>query len=268
MESGRTLPLIRQADPDVYLLKLFLRGSGKVWHENHRTDVQPGGFLLLDSSLPYRFQLSDHNGLAETLVVQVPRGQLALPSGQIDRPISMPFHSRDGVGAVFHSYLVELMKQADDYGGTANNALSTATLHLLNAMFGQWLDGPYEYDDQPGALLAQIHLFIEQRLGDPGLTPDVIAATHQISTRHLHRIFRHEGVGIAGWIRRRRLENCRRDLTDPQLRSQSVHGIAKRWGFSDGAHFSRLFRTTFGMPPGAYRRSALRPDGGRGLSSH
>ena len=61
---------------------------------------------------------------------------------------------------------------------------------------------------------------------------------------------------MAGWIRERRLERCRRDLTDPTLADWSVTAIALRWGLTDPAHFSRAFRTAYGLSPTEYRRAA------------
>jgi hypothetical protein len=61
----------------------------------------------------------------------------------------------------------------------------------------------------------------------------------------------------SGWIRQRRLERCRRDLLDPALGDRSVGAIAARWGLIDAAHFSRLFRAAYGLPPGEYRLAAM-----------
>jgi transcriptional regulator GlxA family with amidase domain len=61
---------------------------------------------------------------------------------------------------------------------------------------------------------------------------------------------------VAGWIRSRRLERCRRDLADPSLAAHPVAAIATRWGFASAADFSRAFRTAHGVPPAEYRRFA------------
>jgi AraC-like DNA-binding protein len=50
---------------------------------------------------------------------------------------------------------------------------------------------------------------------------------------------------------------CRRDLLDPALRDRPVSAIAARWGITDPAHFSRLFRATYGVPPSEYRDLGL-----------
>jgi AraC-like DNA-binding protein len=58
---------------------------------------------------------------------------------------------------------------------------------------------------------------------------------------------------VADWIRSRRLERCRRDLLDPALATRTVEAIGERWGLTDAAHFSRVFRRRFGAPPAEYR---------------
>ena len=106
------------------------------------------------------------------------------------------------------------------------------------------------------AMLTTIQAFICQHLGDPGLSPAAVAAAHHMSLRSLHQLFHDEGLTVAGWTRARRMERCRRDLSDPALESRPVAAIAMRWGFSSAADFSRAFRAAHGMPPAEYRRSA------------
>jgi AraC-like DNA-binding protein len=99
----------------------------------------------------------------------------------------------------------------------------------------------------------RIHGSIEARLGDPALSPGSLAAEHPISVRYLHKLFETQQATVADWIKRRRLERCRRDLLDPARRAEPVGGIGARWGLPNAAHFSRLFRTAYGVPPVEYR---------------
>jgi AraC-like DNA-binding protein len=64
-------------------------------------------------------------------------------------------------------------------------------------------------------LLLRVQAFIEERLGDPALSPGMIAAANHISLRYLHKLFEPQSRTVAGFIRERRLERCRRDLADP-----------------------------------------------------
>ena len=97
--------------------------------------------------------------------------------------------------------------------------------------------------------------YIEQNLGDMDLTPDRVALAQNVSTRTLHRLFEADGHTISGWIRLRRLEHCRMDLTDRASGELSISRIGARWGLYDAAHFSRLFKSSYGVSPRAYRLS-------------
>ena len=86
------------------------------------------------------------------------------------------------------------------------------------------------------------------RAGHAGVGPGGVAA-HALSLRSLHKLFEPHETTVAGWVRRRRLERCRRDLVDPALRSRLVSAIGARWGLANPAHFSRLFRAAYGLSP-------------------
>lgn len=101
-----------------------------------------------------------------------------------------------------------------------------------------------------------VQKYIRAHLADPELSPGTVADAHHISLRHLHRLFRQHGLTVAAWIRRQRLEGCWRDLTDAAMFSQPIQVIASRWGFTDNAHFSRVFRAAYGFPPSHLRRRA------------
>ena len=70
------------------------------------------------------------------------------------------------------------------------------------------------------------------------------------------RAFAETPWSVCGWIRHRRLEQCRQDLADPAQERLSITHIAFRWGFNDVAHFSRSFRETYQQSPRDLRRRA------------
>ncbi|MEU5347180.1 helix-turn-helix transcriptional regulator [Streptomyces sp. NPDC020766] len=107
------------------------------------------------------------------------------------------------------------------------------------------------------ALMAGIHSFFERNLADPQLSPATVAASHHISVRYLHKLFQPQGIAVSAWIRLRRLEHCRRDLTDAQLSDKPIGFLSARWGFVHASEFTRVFRREYGIPPSAYRQEAL-----------
>ncbi|MFI6870825.1 helix-turn-helix domain-containing protein [Nocardia sp. NPDC050406] len=133
--------------------------------------------------------------------------------------------------------------------------LSSAVVDLVSVALAERTDSALVLGSEAGqrTLLPRIQSFIDERLGDPELCPEMIAAAHHISTRYLYKLFRAEGCGVAEWIRGRRLERCRADLLDPAARGRTAHAIATRWGFTSPAHFTRIFRRAYGFPPGEFR---------------
>ena len=106
------------------------------------------------------------------------------------------------------------------------------------------------------SLLHRICEDVETRMHDPDLTLSDVAAAHNVSTRYLQKLFENAGESFTHFLRQRRLERCRADLTDPALAALSISEICFRWGFNDAAHFSRSFRDRFGSSPRAYRHEA------------
>ena len=101
-------------------------------------------------------------------------------------------------------------------------------------------------------LYQRITSFIEKRLDDPELSPVMLARAHHVSTRYLHLIFSERGKTVAAWVKERRLAQCRAELANSG-RDRSVTDIAMNWGFSDLAHFSRSFRSAYGVSPLKFR---------------
>jgi AraC-like DNA-binding protein len=140
----------------------------------------------------------------------------------------------------------EMWKAEDETAAleTYFNILSACIGHCkANVSVGQRCD----------ELTSRIQSFIETHLTEPTTGPAEIAAAVGISVRHLHRLFSLRGHTVGDWIRGRRLLQCRRDLADPRLRERTITEIAFFWGFSDSAHFSRCFRTQFGICPRVFR---------------
>ena len=103
-------------------------------------------------------------------------------------------------------------------------------------------------------LRAEVEAFIERRLRDPDLDVRQIAAAHYVSPRTLYRLFDGPGESVAGYIRGRRLDRCRREiLARPDL---PLVAICERWGMGDPKHFARKYRARFGESPQETRLQA------------
>lgn len=259
MVCRRTPRLIRRSDPETYHLSLVRQGiAGASWGKRDAT-YRPSDLHVQDSSRSCTtWAESDRGETISTVGLEIPRTLLSLPQSLADRMIGHPLPGREGIGELLSHCLVQLSSDPDAYRPSDGPRLGTVLVDLVSALFAHTLEAERALvpESRQRALVLRVRAFIDQHLHDPDLTPASIAAAHHISISYLYRVFRTDGITVAGWIRRQRLERARRDLADPALRNLPVHQVAARWGFPHPAVFTRAFRTAYDVSPSEYRREA------------
>ncbi|MER7460069.1 helix-turn-helix domain-containing protein [Micromonospora sp. NPDC126480] len=268
LTGWRTPRLIRQADPEVFQVAMVISGSSEISAHRRATPMGRTDFTLLDWSRPHRLAHRSTRGgreQAASVTATFPRALLPISPDRVERMTAALMPGTEGPGALLAQHLNHITRHPEQFRVAAAPRLADLTLSLVAAMLAHHLDAeddlPVEVRQQ--ATLTQINAFIDRHLGDPALTPRAVAEAHRLSVRTLHRLFEDEPEGVAGSIRRRRLDRCRADLADPLLRHEPVRRVGRRWGFTDPTHFSRSFRAAYGLSPRAYRELHLSgPTGG------
>nr|WP_260860257.1 helix-turn-helix transcriptional regulator [Streptomyces cupreus] len=92
------------------------------------------------------------------------------------------------------------------------------------------------------------------------MSPQDIADQHGISLRYLHRLFQLHGTTVNAWVRARRLEAAREELTQPGAAHRSIAAVGGRWGFANPSHCSRTFRARYGVSPVQWRSASAAGD--------
>lgn len=256
MRYLRPAKLVRQSDPEQFLLALNLRGGLGVEIARREAQASLHDFLFYDTSHPFTGWTADGGETASQLLVQIPKALFPLPPRTTGKLVAERLPGREGIGALLANFLADLTRHAPTYQPADVARLATITVDLVAAACAHHFEAEpvLPGEARRRVLRTRIHDFVQRRLGDPGLSPGAIAAAHGISLRYLHDLFHGEGVTVAAWIRQRRLERCRRDLADPHLTGRSIERIAVRWGFPSAVHFSRVFRAAYGIAPRDYRQ--------------
>ncbi|MFF0447522.1 helix-turn-helix domain-containing protein [Streptomyces sp. NPDC004609] len=259
LRARRTAGLVRRSDPELYLLCLVVEGQGGFVQAGREAVLEAGDLWFASTSLPYKGWLGSDGRRVAMKDILLPRALLPLPSGRADRLIGKRISGRDGIGALLAQFLTGLVAQPSLHGRPSDSArLGTVVLDLSVALLGHHLGTSAAPEAHPQALAVRIDAFVHQHLGDPRLGPETVARAHHISTRSLNRHFQRRGTTVSAYIRELRLDRVRRDLADPRLSARSIHSIAARWGFPQHAHFSRAFRTAYGITPSEHRDNARR----------
>ncbi|WP_265566362.1 helix-turn-helix domain-containing protein [Streptomyces hygroscopicus] len=234
--------------PDEYMLVgLQSRGTGVVVQDGRVARLEPGEFALYDTTLPYTLHFPER---FEMIVFQMPRQAMRLPECDLRRITGVTIGPDQGLAALVVPLLSRLSAEAGSYRPEVGEMLARNVADLLTTVVAERLgQDATESDAAQQTLLLRIRAYIDSQLAEPSLSVETIAAAHHISPRHLQRLFQRQDETVGGWIRRRRLEECRRELARPRRTRPAVAAVAHRWGFFSAAHFSRAFRTAYGMSP-------------------
>ena len=126
---------------------------------------------------------------------------------------------------------------------------TTLAQRLLLALSGAPAVGAEQAPLPDDQLVARAIHHLDQRLGD-AWTIASLAETVGVSREHLTRVFTaRTGTTPAAWLRHRRIATAARRLRG----GEQVAAIARSCGFSDPAHFARIFRRHTGTTPGRFR---------------
>ncbi|MFI7504054.1 helix-turn-helix domain-containing protein [Streptomyces sp. NPDC049687] len=257
LKFHRTAKLVRQSDPETYHLSLLLKGEGAaVWGRRQAT-YRINDFHTNSSSRSW--EVATGSDPVTIVGVELPRALVPVPGHRVDRVLGGLISGREGTGALLAQILRQLISDTRPYRPSDAPRLGTVVADLVTAAFAHAVDDDRSLPPETRSRTLVLHVksYVRRHLGDPDLTPDRIAAAHHISRSYLYRLFRDEGLGIAAYIRDQRLEHARRDLSDPDLRTEPIHAVAVRWGFPRAAEFTRAFRTAYGVPPSELRERAL-----------
>ncbi|WP_244315543.1 helix-turn-helix domain-containing protein [Streptomyces albidochromogenes] len=254
--SRRTLAHVRRGDPEHLQLALITQGAFKITQRSSES-VVAGGLVLTDTSRPS--EGTSIGGQVETVVLQIPRPALALRPDRMDRLLAQSMAADAGSGAILADFLRTLLRHGPRCRPQELRAMGSIALELATAFLAQQLGDPGEAPAEARAqeTRQRIYRFIENNLGDPQLTPQVIADRHNLSLRGLYALFGDQDLGIAARIRQSRLERAHADLASREVSGQPVQAIAARWGFSSATAFSRAFRETYGITPTEHRALSL-----------
>ncbi|MFE6410970.1 helix-turn-helix domain-containing protein [Streptomyces sp. NPDC057837] len=246
----------RGDDGFLYLARID-RPSRTITRDGTEVTLLPKGLVFCD---PARRRLAQAGDDGRMTVFRIARRHLGVPDPDLDRVVGASVPGR-GLGALVSDFLAALATEARSPRPLIGDRLARGALDLVAALVMDLLQTPAPQEAEPGRradteMLTRIRAYIEARLREPGLSPGSIALAHHISVRYLHKLFQSDGTTVGRWVRQRRLDSCRRELSRTPNRRITVAAVANRWGFSSPAHFSRTFREAYGMTPSQWQARA------------
>lgn len=252
----RTRSRIARSHHDVFLLSLQTFGRGIVSQDGRTAILEPGDFVLYDTTRPYDLTFADD---FSQLVLRLPRKLVSSRLADAEGLTALRIEGDRGAGRLAAGFIRQLHEQLDQLDPMSAQRLHASVVDMLATAIGAQLGALPPATREPNILIRQrIRMFIEAQIADPDLSCEMIAARNGISDRYLRKLFESSGETVSELIWGRRLDQAKRDLANPLMGHVAITSIGYDVGFKDPAHFSRAFKSRFGIGPRDYRRSEQR----------
>ncbi|MDH2413906.1 helix-turn-helix domain-containing protein [Nocardioides sp. CER19] len=252
--SGLFIEVTRERDDTAPTIAMMLGSRAQATREQfgHTIEQRAGVVDMVELNQPHKtWNHSSRNGWC----LKAPADALALPPVLIRRARAALLSSP--LQAVYASHLKRLTTSAATLAeDPAAPDLGAATIALSRALISSAAgDGVHAREALHESLVPRIQVFVREHLRDPDLTPETIASAHHISVRLLYRVMAEAGLQLEQWVIDQRLEGARSDLASAVGRHKSIAAIAHQWAFATPSHFSRRFRTKYGLTPREWQRT-------------
>jgi AraC-like DNA-binding protein len=242
-----------------FFLRVLLQGQLTFRHDGGDVHLDEGDLVLTDAALPYTLI---YEKPCSTVMLIVTEDDLRKHLPSPDEVVGVKLPGATGLSRTASLMMRSVWEQAD-VGFPPELGTRVADC-LLNVFATAWTATKGSVIPETASVAARrirIKRHIEANLCDPELSVRSVAAAFGLSTRYLHFLFTSENETVLSFIRRRRVEECCKQLTDILWQRRTITELAFGWGFNNMTHFARVFRNQYGVSPRAYRKSHFSQDG-------
>ena len=252
----RTRKHILPSQQRLYSFLLQASGSSTLSHCGQEAQLTAGDFALCDSSAPHNFTVDD-NSIVIMLRIDAKTLNKHLPTPE--RFCGLHLKNQVGLTATMATMLERLNKQLEKgFTSTYDERFAQNLLEMLSMSYAIGFDLEPDVSAVLRGRHAEVIRYIEDNLRDPNLSPASIAEGMRISPRYLRTIFASSGEKVSSYVIRRRLEECAKQIRDPNWCGHTLTEIAFGWGFNSASHFTRTFHEHHGVAPREYRRRMIK----------
>lgn len=248
--GSRLAKEISSDDLETVIIQLVLSGRERFTIDSRCFELLPGDVLLWNTTRPIKFDVTE----------KLHKISVLMPLARLRNWLPGSWHlinnkyARGSTTASMLCSLIQSMAPEFLSGKLENSeALTDALIGTMVSTLGPPTSrGEFCERHQ----LIQIKRFIDRHLGNPDLSLPYIAFAHRISLRHLHSLFESQGQTALQYVIHQRLLRCQRDLSNPAMSGRTITEIALGWGFQHSTHFSRRFKSQFGLTPHEFRHAS------------
>ncbi len=232
---------IRKDQRDCFMLWLMLDGSTQLYQDGRHVRLARGDLVLQDQSRPFDLEFGP---LSHALMLAIPRPLLLTRLTAVDRMAARRIDAQSSMGPLAGALIQEVFSMEQSRDDRLEKRLSTSVLDLLSTVFDSELALP-SLAMRREQRLEEIKAYMLAHLQNCELDVETLAQAASMSLRSLYRLFAREAITPMQWLWEQRLIASYRLLDEGS--GGRVTDVALACGFKDVSHFSRVFRSRFGV---------------------
>jgi AraC family transcriptional activator of tynA and feaB len=229
-----------------YLISLQRRGRCHITQGDDEIVLEPGEIAIVDGQTEFRVAFPQP---VRRIVAVIPKQVLDSRTPWLRDARNRKISNSSRFAALTRDHLLDLADGEQELRESEASVLSDNLCNLLALSFANKPADARQSELQLAALLA----YCRRNLGNPELSPQMVAARFGMSVRTVHLRFERLDQTFGRWVLDSRLEQCAAALRDSSERTTSISEIAYRCGFNDLSHFNRAFRARFTRTPREWR---------------
>lgn len=239
---------------DCYFAVLLTSGRYKLEQGGREVFLKPGEMSFYDATQPHRITIPDK---FSKILISIPRPLLDKRLINAGNLTATKLPTKNGIGAIAASLIESTTQQLNTISAVNFQQLAMPVLDLFTLLISEQKAGLSSLSHHQTYALLRVKQFIHLYIRESTLNAAMVSEGVGLSVRYINNLFSKEQTSLMRYITQERLELSRRYLSNIIHRNASITEIAMQCGFNNMAHFSRIFRQTYGASPREYRQQQL-----------
>ena len=239
----------------VRLLYFIVQGELQVITAAGCFTVGPGKCTIINADEPFSTRTSTGDSDSFECVVAIVPEHMVLSHLPKAKDCSTAFEVDTGHRQLVKGLLDLLCFQNSSMSLEAAESLATAFLQSVADSVGDQIASLTHAPKMLDERFAEIQTCIQKYSTAADLTCDRIAEYCGLSARYVCYVLKANNTTYSNLLWSHRLSTARDWLTSKPFRRYAIRKVAGMAGFKSAAHFSRMFKSTYGMSPKVYRKS-------------
>ena len=242
-----------EVEQDCYFAVLLTSGKYKLEQDGREVFLEKGDMALYDATEWHRITMPQ---ATSKILITIPRELLNQRIHNLSNLTAKRISAKSGMGAVTSSHIQTTVNQLHCIDKSSFLEMTEPVLDILTLSLNQFNPSSIHLSGTQRSTLFHVKKYIKKHCDNSELTPEIISQAVGLSVRYMNNLFNTEETSLMRYVAQQRLCLVHSWLSNQRYLHRSITELAIQSGFNNMAHFSRVFKTKYGMSPRQFREES------------